>query len=95
MTTDSFSLNCPTPCGLSVTTTTAFCTVDLVTSGVLFIRRLESICLEHEIPKSEVAGSVAVSFRRRVKYEKSSVDLDIHLRQHATQGLARVFFLRA
>lgn len=35
VTTDNFSLNCPTLCGLSVTTTTAFCTVDLVTSGGL------------------------------------------------------------
>jgi len=76
VTMDNFSLNCPTSCGLSVTTTSAFCTVDLVTSGERLIRRFESICLEHEMPNSDVAGSVAVAFRWSVKYENSSVDLN-------------------
>lgn len=48
------------------------------------MRRLESICLEHAIPKRVVAGSVAVSFRRRVKYEKSSVDLEGNVNMRLT-----------
>ena len=43
------------------------------------------------MPNSEVAGSVAVSFRRRVKYEKSSVDLDIHSRQLRFKSSIGVF----
>lgn len=39
------------------------------------MRMLESICLEQAMPNRDVAGSVAVSLRRRVKYENSSVDL--------------------
>lgn len=39
------------------------------------MRDLASICLEHAIPKSDVAGSVSVLLRRSVKYENSSVDL--------------------
>lgn len=53
------------------------------------MRRFESICLEHEMPKSDVAGSVAVAFRWSVKYEKSSVDLDIRSCQRVViQGRA-------
>lgn len=72
---DNFSLSCPKYCGLSVTTTTAFWTVERVTSGGRLIREFESSCLVHDIPKSDVAGSASVALRRRVKYEKSSVDL--------------------
>lgn len=56
-------------------TTTAFCTVDLVTSSGLLMSLLASICRVHDMPKREVGGSEAVAFRRSVKYEKSSVDL--------------------
>ena len=56
-------------------TTTAFCTVDRVTSLDLFMSSLEAICLVHDMPKSDVAGSDPVSFLQSVKYEKSSVDL--------------------
>lgn len=48
-------------------TTTAFCTVDLVTSDGRYRSKFESICLAQDMPKREVAGSVAVSFRRSVK----------------------------
>jgi len=41
------------------------------------IKELASICLVQDIPKREVAGSVAVALRRSVKYEKSSVDLEM------------------
>lgn len=75
VTIDNFSLRGPKCSGLSVTTTTAFCTVDLVTSGGRLINVLASICLVQEIPKSEVAGCEGVASRRSVKYEKSSVDL--------------------
>jgi hypothetical protein len=59
-----------------MTTTTAFWTVDRVTSGGRLISELASVCLEHDIPNKEVAGSDAVALRRSVKYEKSSVDLE-------------------
>lgn len=39
--------------------------------------RLASIWREQEIPKREVAGIVGVSFRQSVKYENSSVDLQL------------------
>ena len=67
VTIESFSLNCPKHCGLSATTTTAFCTVLLVTSGGLFRSSLASICRVHDMPKTEVGGLVAVAFWRRVK----------------------------
>jgi hypothetical protein len=86
VTTESFSRNWPTRCGVSVTTTTAFCTVDRVTSGGRLISRLESIWREQAIPKREVAGVVDVSFRQRVKYENSSVDL----KSDGLVGLAQI-----
>jgi hypothetical protein len=56
-----------------MTTTTDFWTVDRVASGGRFIRLAASICLEHEMPKRDVAGFESVASRLRVKYEKSSV----------------------
>lgn len=56
-------------------TTTAFCTVDRVTSGGLLSNCEASICRVHDIPKREVAGESPTAGRRRVKYEKSSVEL--------------------
>lgn len=50
------------------------------------MRRFESICREQEMPKSEVAGSVGVSFRRTVKYENSSVDLEGTMYVNAAQS---------
>lgn len=76
VTTESFSLNCPTLWGLSVTTTTAFCTVERVTSGGRLSKSLESIWREQAIPKSDLAGISGASFWRNVKYENSSVDLE-------------------
>jgi hypothetical protein len=67
VTIDNFSLNGPKCSGPSVTTTTAFCTVDLVTSGGRWINVLASICLVQEIPKSDVAGCGGVASRRSVK----------------------------
>lgn len=55
--------------------TTAFCTVLRVTSEGRYRSALASICLVHEIPKTDVAGLSEVACRRRVKYEKSSVVL--------------------
>ena len=55
--------------------TTAFCTVLLVTSAGFLMSWLASICLVHDMPKTEIGGLVSVALRRRVKYEKSSVDL--------------------
>jgi hypothetical protein len=68
-TTPSCALMAPKQCGLSLITTTAFCTVLLVTSAGLLISRLASNCRVHDMPKSEVAASVEVAERRRVKYE--------------------------
>ena len=67
VTIDSFSLNWPKNCGLSAMTTTAFCTVLLVTSGGLRRSSLASICRVHEMPKMEVGALFSVAFRRRVK----------------------------
>jgi hypothetical protein len=67
VTADNLSLSCPNRCGCDVTTTTAFCTVDLVTSGDLFFSLPAEICLVHDIPNSDVAGNVSVAFRRSVK----------------------------
>src|SRR6202034_801943 len=60
VTADNLSLRCPNRCGCDVTTTTAFCTVDLVTSGDLFFSLPAEICLVHDIPNSDVAGNVSV-----------------------------------
>ena len=46
---------------------TAFCTVDLVTSGDLFFSFFVDICLVQDMPNSEVAGDVSVAFRSSVK----------------------------
>ena len=64
---DNRSLNCPKYCGLSAITTTAFWTVDRVTSAGRLMRVLASICLEHDIPKSDVAFRVSEAALRRVK----------------------------
>lgn len=48
-------------------TTTAFCTVERVTSAGLLRSWDASICLVHDMPKREVAGSVSVAGRRSVK----------------------------
>lgn len=78
----SFSRNCPKNCGLSAIVTTAFCTVLRVTSAGRLCNWLASSCLVHDIPKSDVAGVCSVAFRRRVKYEKSSLDLLLVQRLH-------------
>lgn len=67
VTMDNFSRNVPKCCGLSVTTTTAFWTVDRVTSGDRLIRELAGSCLVQDIPNSEVARCEEVASRRRVK----------------------------
>lgn len=67
VTTLSRSLTVPKLWGLSAMTTTAFCTVDRVTSGGRSISSEASICRVHAMPKREVAGSVSVAGRRRVK----------------------------
>ena len=36
---------------------------------------LESICRVHATPKRDEAGLLVVSFKRRVKYEKLSIEL--------------------
>ena len=77
---DNFSLKCPNDCGLSAIATTAFCTVLLVTSAGRLRRSFASICLVHDIPKTEQGGREEVARRRSVKYEKSSMDL--HDRKH-------------
>ena len=66
VTVDSLSRSCPNCCGCAVTTTTAFCTVDLVTSEDLFFSLLAGICLVHDIPNKEVTGELSL-FRRSVK----------------------------
>lgn len=77
VTMDNFSRNVPKCCGRSVTTTTAFCTVDLVTSGERLRSWLEAICRVHEMPKRDDASFwLGVASRRSVKYEKSSVELN-------------------
>lgn len=65
----------PKNCGLSAMTTTAFCTVERVTSAGRFMSWVESSCRVHEIPNSDVAGVVSVAGRSNVKYEKSSSEL--------------------
>ena len=55
VTMDSFSLIWPKAWGLSVMTTTAFCTVDRVTSGGRLSRSFASIWRVHEMPNSDVA----------------------------------------
>ena len=56
-------------------TTTAFCTVDRVTSAGRLMSEAASSCRVQDIPKSEVAGVFSVATRRNVKYEKSSAVL--------------------
>lgn len=47
--------------------TTAFCTVDLVTSAGRLISLSESSCVVHAIPNREVAGVSSVALRCSVK----------------------------
>jgi hypothetical protein len=56
-------------------TTTAFCTVDRVTSAGRTSSCDASICLVHDMPNNDVADSVSDAGRKSVKYEKSSVAL--------------------
>jgi hypothetical protein len=65
----SFSRTCPKACGLSAITTTAFCTVLLVTSLGLSWSFADSSCRVQDMPKSEEAlGWLGGSaFCRRVK----------------------------
>jgi hypothetical protein len=63
VTADNFSLNCPKCCGSSVITTTAFCTVDRVTSAGRSISKLASICREHDIPNNDEAVSCLFSVK--------------------------------
>lgn len=67
MTTANLCLNCPNPLGLSVTQTTAFCTVLLVTSFGLLIKSLASSCRVQDIPNAEVneGEDDEAGFRRR------------------------------
>lgn len=74
VTTESFSLSAPKCCGQSHTSTTAFWTVDRVTSAGRLRRVEASSWRVHEMPTSEVGGCA----RRRVKYEKSSMMLGFH-----------------
>ena len=67
VTVDSLSRSCPKCCGCAVTTITAFCTVDLVTSGDLFFSLLAEICLVHDMPNKDVAFNASVAFRSNVK----------------------------
>lgn len=55
--------------------TTAFCTVDRVTSAGRLISLSESSWVVQDMPNREVAGELSVSLHCSVKYEKSSVDL--------------------
>ena len=62
------SRSMPKYCGESAMMTTAFCTVERVTSAGRFRSWEASIWRVHEMPKREVAsGSEAVAGRRRVK----------------------------
>ena len=65
----SLSRTCPKACGLSAITTTAFCTVLLVTSLGLSWSLADSSCRVQDMPKSEEAwGWLGGSaFCRRVK----------------------------
>ena len=67
VTIDSFSRTCPKDCGPSAMTTTAFCTVLLVTSAGRFKSSFESTCRVQDIPKTDVAGVLEFVLRRRVK----------------------------
>ena len=67
VTADSLSRNCPKCSGCAVTTITAFCTVDLVTSGDFLFSLLARICLVHDMPKRDIACKFPLAFRTRVK----------------------------
>ena len=56
VTTPSCALIAPKCCGLSVTTTSAFCTVLLVTSAGRSINSLAGSCRVHDMPKRLVAA---------------------------------------
>ncbi len=63
----TFSLTMPKNCGQSRITTTAFWTVERVTSGGLFFSSAASSWRVQEMPKREVAGESGVASWRRVK----------------------------
>ena len=67
VTAESFSRRAPKYCGLSDMTTTAFCTVDRVTSAERLISNAALSCRVHEIPNSDVAADFSVAARRNVK----------------------------
>ena len=67
VTTPNCALIAPKCCGLSVTTTTAFCTVLRVTSAGRSINSLAGSCRVHDIPKRLVAAWEGVAERRSVK----------------------------
>ena len=71
----SLSRSMPKCWGLSAITTTAFWTVDLVTSAGRVMRCDESSCRVQEMPNNDVAGSALVLGLSKVKYENSSSDL--------------------
>lgn len=67
VTTLSRSRNMPKNCGESAITTTAFWTVDRVTSAGRLRRAEASICRVQEMPKRDVEGRSLWAGRRRVK----------------------------
>lgn len=71
----SRSRSMPKNCGLSAITTTAFWTVERVTSAGRLMSSEESSCRVHDMPNSDVAASFSVFGRSNVKYEKSSSEL--------------------
>jgi hypothetical protein len=64
---DNLSFSCPKNCGLSQIATTAFWTVDLVTSAGRFMSSLESNCRVHEMPKRDEACLSGLTAWRRLK----------------------------
>jgi len=67
VTTLSLSRSTPKAWGVSAMTTTAFWTVDRVTSAGRLMSFVESSWRVHEIPNREVGGPLSDSGRRRVK----------------------------
>lgn len=76
VTTLSFSLTALKACGVSVMSTTAFCTVLLVTSFGRLMSWVASSCRVQLMPKRDLDVVVEDCFWTRVKYEKSSTDLE-------------------
>ena len=67
VTTPSCALIAAKYCGLSLTTTTAFCTVLRVTSAGRSINLLASSWRVHDMPNRLDAGAFSVSARLKVK----------------------------